>query len=102
MTVGDIHENAGAGRSTTLLVHGQGTFAGILTTRDAIVVGVLTASGYDLDDSTTGRINAGIVTVGTLNVGTGGTIITSTNSISLACNLSLPLVARTTMFPFVA
>ena len=93
MTVGDVHENAGAGRSTTLLVHGQGTFAGILTTRDAIVVGVLTASGYDLDDSTTGRINAGIVTVGTLNVGTGGTIITSTNSVgvgSIGINSTAP------------
>ncbi|MHA2300174.1 MAG: beta strand repeat-containing protein [Candidatus Thorarchaeota archaeon] len=93
LTVGDVHENAGAGRSTTLLVHGQGTFAGILTTRDAIVVGVLTASGYDLDDSTTGRINAGIVTVGTLNVGTGGTIITSTNSVgvgSIGINSTAP------------
>ena len=84
LTVGDVNENAGAGRSTTLLVHGQGTFAGILTTRDAIVVGVLTASGYDLDNSTSGRINVGIVTVGTLNVGTGGTIITSTNSVGVA------------------
>ena len=83
LTVGDVHENAGAGRSTTLLVHGQGTFAGIVTTRDAIVVGVLTASGYDLDNSTSGRINVGIVTVGTLNVGTGGTIITSTNSVGV-------------------
>jgi len=83
LTVGDVHENTGAGRSTTLLVHGQGTFAGIVTTRDAIVVGVLTASGYDLDNSTSGRINVGIVTVGTLNVGTGGTIITSTNSVGV-------------------
>ncbi|ADO97372.1 tail fiber protein [Synechococcus phage S-SM2] len=93
LTVGDVHENTGAGRSTTLLVHGQGTFAGILTTRDAIVVGVLTASGYDLDNSTTGRINAGIVTVGTLNVGTGGTIITSTNSVgvgSIGINSTAP------------
>ena len=83
LTVGDVHENAGAGRSTTLLVHGQGTFAGIVTTRDAIVVGVLTASDCDLDNSTSGRINVGIVTVGTLNVGTGGTIITSTNSVGV-------------------
>ena len=83
LTVGDVNENAGAGRSTTLLVHGQGTFAGIITTRDAIVVGVLTASGYDLDNSTSGRINVGIVTVGTLKVGTGGTIITSTNSVGV-------------------
>ena len=83
LTVGDVNENAGAGRSTTLLVHGQGTFAGILTTRDAIVVGVLTASDYDLDNSTSGRINVGIVTVGTLHVGTGGTIITSTNSVGV-------------------
>ncbi len=83
LTVGDVNENAGAGRSTTLLVHGQGTFAGILTTRDAIVVGVLTASDYDLDNSTSGRINVGIVTVGTLKVGTGGTIITSTNSVGV-------------------
>ena len=93
LTVGDVHENTGAGRSTTLLVHGQGTFAGILTTKDAIVVGVLTASGYDLDNSTTGRINAGIVTVGTLNVGTGGTIITSTNSVgvgSIGINSTAP------------
>ena len=83
LTVGDIHENAGAGRSTTLLVHGQGTFTGIVTTKDAIVVGVLTASDYDLDNSSTGRINVGIATIGTLNVGTGGTIITSSNSVGV-------------------
>ena len=61
LTVGDVHENVGSGRSTTLLVHGQGTFAGIVTTKDAIVVGVLTASGFDLDSSS-GRVNAGFVT----------------------------------------
>ena len=67
LTVGDVHENVGSGRSTTLLVHGQGTFAGIVTTKDAIVVGVLTASGFDLDSSS-GRVNAGFVTAIDANV----------------------------------
>jgi hypothetical protein len=72
LTVGD--SVAGIG-TTTLLVHGQGTFVGILTTRDAIVVGVLTASNYDLDNDSTGRINAGIITAQSLHVGAGATII---------------------------
>jgi hypothetical protein len=71
LTVGEVGIS-----SVTMVVNGNATFAGLVTTRDAIVVGVLTASGgsYDLDSST-GRVNAGFVTTGVLNV-TGTTTLT--------------------------
>ena len=43
----------------------------------------MTASNFKIDDSTSGLINAGIVTAGTLNIGVGGTIITTTNSVGV-------------------
>ena len=77
LTVGDRHENAGAGLSVSLLVHGNSIFSGLVTCRDFIPVGVITATSFDFDSgtSTNGRIRAGIATFETLNVGTGATVI---------------------------
>ena len=77
LTVGDRHENVGAGLSVSLLVHGNSIFSGLVTCRDFIPVGVITATTFDFDSgtSTNGRIRAGIATIETLNVGTGSTIL---------------------------
>ena len=77
LTVGDRHENVGAGLSVSLLVHGNSIFSGLVTCRDFIPVGVITATSFDFDSgtSTNGRIRAGIATIETLNVGTGSTIL---------------------------
>jgi len=77
LTVGDRHENAGAGLSVSLLVHGNSIFSGLVTCRDFIPVGVITATSFDFDSgtSTNGRIRAGIATFETLNVGAGATVI---------------------------
>ena len=77
LTVGDRHENVGAGLSVSLLVHGNSIFSGLVTCRDFIPVGVITATSFDFDSgtSTNGRIRAGIATIETLNVGTGSTVL---------------------------
>jgi hypothetical protein len=85
LTVGD--SVAGIG-TTTLLVHGQGTFVGILTTKDAIVVGVLTASGFDLNSSS-GRITAGIITSTNIKVGSAATTL-MTNGLNVGIGSTLP------------
>ena len=52
-------------------------FSGLVTCRDFIPVGVITATSFDFDSgtSTNGRIRVGIATIGTLNVGTGSTVL---------------------------
>ena len=77
LTVGDRHENVGAGLSVSFLVHGNSIFSGLVTCRDFIPVGVITATSFDFDSgtSTNGRIRAGIATIETLNVGTGATVL---------------------------
>ena len=44
-----------------------------------LTVGVITANNFRLNNSSTGHINAGIVTTGDLIVGTSGTIITTSS-----------------------
>ena len=77
LTVGDRHENVGAGLSLSFFVYGNSVFAGLVTCRDFIPVGVITATSFDFDSgtSTNGRIRAGIGTFETLNVGTGSTVL---------------------------
>ena len=73
LTVGD--SIAGVG-TTTMVVHGQANFVGIVSVRDVNVVGFITAIGYDLQDPT-GRITVGVVTASNIKVGNGATILTS-------------------------
>ena len=47
------------------------------------VSGIVTASNFDIN-STTGLVNAGIITTKVLNVGVGGTIITTVDSVGVS------------------
>jgi len=73
LTVGD--SVAGVG-TTTMVVHGQANFVGIISVRDLNVVGFVTAVAYNLQ-SASGRITAGIVTTTNIKVGSGATVIMS-------------------------
>tara|TARA_A200000159_G_scaffold72558_1_gene67318 strand:+ start:21 stop:5951 length:5931 start_codon:yes stop_codon:yes gene_type:complete len=75
----DVNLTVGAVGSsgTSLFVHGDANISGILTCNNVFVSGIVTASNFDINNSSTGRITAGIITTGTLHVGTAGTIITT-------------------------
>ena len=93
LTVGDRHENAGAGLSVSLLVHGNSIFSGLVTCRDFEPIGVITATKFDFDsfDGTNldGKIRAGVGTFESLHVGTSGTalcidqVVSGINSIGI-------------------
>ena len=74
--------------STSLYVNGRAVFVGFTTTQDVIVGGMLTSTSFRLDGSSS-NIRAGIITATTLNVGTGGTIIT-TDSTSVGIGTTAP------------
>ena len=74
--------------STSLYVNGTSTFIGLVTTGNVVVGGMLTSTSFRLDGSSS-NIRAGIITTTTLNVGTGGTIIT-TNSTSVGIGTTSP------------
>ena len=74
--------------STSLYVNGRAVFAGFTTTQDVVVGGMLTSTSFRLDGSSS-NIRAGIITTTTLNVGTGGTIIT-TDSTSVGIGTTVP------------
>lgn len=78
----DVELTVGAvgASGTSLKVYGGVEVTGIITTRDLYVSGIITANNFNLTSSTVGLINAGIVTSSTLNVGTGGTVITTTDA----------------------
>jgi hypothetical protein len=65
----------GAG-GTSLWVNNTARFDNTLSANNAIITGIITASSYNFTGGT-GTINAGIVTTGTLVVGSGGTAITT-------------------------
>ena len=75
----DVHLTVGpvGASGTSLFVHGDTNITGILTVSNIFVSGIVTASDFNIN-STSGIINAGVVTTGILNVGTAGTIITNT------------------------
>ena len=61
--------------STSLYVNGQAKFVGLITANNVNVTGILTASGFDLQNSSTGRITTGIITSSTIHVGTALTTL---------------------------
>ena len=63
---------------TALFVEGNSIFHAGIAASD-LTVGVITANNFRLNNSSTGHINAGIVTTGDLIVGTSGTIITTSS-----------------------
>ena len=69
----------GFGR-TALYVQNGAIFNSDVTAAHINVSGVLTASNFRLNNSSSGQVNAGVVTTGTLVVGTAGTVITTTSS----------------------
>ena len=75
----DVHLTVGpvGASGTSLFVHGDTNISGMLTVGNIFVSGIVTASDFNIN-SASGVINAGIVTTGILNVGTAGTIITTT------------------------
>lgn len=74
--------------STSLYVNGTSIFVGLVTTGNVVVGGMLTSTSFRLDGSSS-NIRAGIITTTTLNVGTGGTIIT-TDSTSVGIGTTVP------------
>ncbi len=71
LTVGSVGSSG-----TSLFVHGNANISGILTVSNMFVSGIVTATDFDINSSS-GLINAGIVTTTILNVGVGGTVITT-------------------------
>ena len=62
---------------TSMHVYSEAKFDGIINTNDLIVSGFSTVTGnFDIQNSS-GQVTAGVVTATTLNVGAGGTIITT-------------------------
>ena len=58
-------------------VYSEAKFDGIINTNDLIVSGFSTVTGnFDIQNSS-GQVTAGVITATTLNVGAGGTIITT-------------------------
>ena len=75
----DVNLTVGAVGSsgTTVHVFSEAKFAGIATVNNLTVTGFSTVVGnYDIQNSS-GKITTGIVTTGTLNVGTGGTVVSA-------------------------
>ena len=76
VTIGDVGASG-----TSLHVHGEARFAGIITANDVIITGFTTITGdYDILN-TGGQITAGIVTTTDLVIGTA--LTTSSNKIGL-------------------
>ena len=84
----NMEVGAVGGGGTSLLVNNEARFADQLVANNVNVTGIVTAISYNLSGGT-GQINAGIVTTATLNVGTGGTIIT-TDSTSVGVGTITP------------
>jgi hypothetical protein len=79
----DLTVGAVGSSGTSLFVHGNANISGILTVSNMFVSGIVTASNFDIN-STTGLVNAGIITTKVLNVGVGGTIITTVDSVGVS------------------
>ena len=80
----DLTVGAVGSSGTTMHVFSEAKFAGIVTTNNLTVVGFSTIVGnYDIQNSS-GKITSGIITATTLNVGAGGTIITTVDSVGVS------------------
>jgi len=77
--------------STSLLVENQSRFiATAHFNSDVNVSGTLSADDFDLDNATTGRIRAGIITATALQVGAAGTIINAQSTGSVGVGTQTP------------
>jgi hypothetical protein len=75
--------------STTLYVNGEARFVGLANINNANISGIITASNFDLDNSSTGRITAGIVTTNNIHVGTALTTL-FTSGVNVGVGTSAP------------
>ena len=91
LTVGAVGSSG-----TSMHVFSEAKFAGIATVNNLTVTGFSTVVGnFDIKNSS-GQITAGVVTATTLNVGTGGTVVTVLNSVgvgSVGIGSTLPTAA---------
>ena len=81
----DVNLTVGAVGSsgTSMHVFSEAKFAGIATVNNLTVTGFSTVVGnFDIQNSS-GQITAGVITSTTLNVGTGGTVVTVLNSVGV-------------------
>ena len=62
--------------TTTLLVNGVAKFAEEVETKDANVLGIITAANFKME-SASGQMTAGIVTTTDFNIGTGATVLST-------------------------
>ena len=94
----DVNLTVGAVGSsgTSMHVFSEAKFAGIATVNNLTVTGFSTVVGnFDIQNSS-GQITAGVITSTTLNVGTGGTVVTVLNSVgvgSVGIGSTLPTAA---------
>ena len=79
----DLTVGAVGASGTSLFVHGNANVSGLITCNSLFVSGIVTATNFDINSSS-GLINAGIVTTKVLNVGVGGTIITTVDTVGVA------------------
>ena len=78
--------------STVFYVNGRSGFVGLVTVRDISVSGIITAPNFDLNNSLTGRITAGIVTSARVFIGPGvaGTSLMTNSSGFVGIGSTLP------------
>ncbi len=77
------------GMSTrSLRVHGVGDFVGIMSASNANVTGIITAANFDIQNRTSGRISAGIVTAVNVNIGSGEILTITDNGVADASRLA--------------
>jgi len=75
--------------TTGIYVNNTAIFAGFTTTANITVGGIITATSYRFDSSTS-NIRSGIVTTSTLVVGTAGTVITTNTSQQVGIGTTVP------------
>ena len=76
----NLHVGSVGSARTALYVENNSVFNAGIAATDISISGIITASNFRLSNSTSGQINAGIVTSGRLIVGTSGTTITTTST----------------------
>ena len=74
--------------NTDMYVHNIAEFVGFITANNVYVSGIITATGFRLNSSS-GQINAGIVTATNIAVGSGSTVL-MTSGVNVGIGTSIP------------
>ena len=75
--------------STSIYVNGEAKFVGFITANNVSVTGIITATSFDLQNSSTGRITAGIITASAIHVGSAITTL-YVNGTNVGIGTSVP------------